>query len=93
MASSDLREFIAQLESLGELKRVRAEVSPRLEMTEICDRVLRTGGPALLFEKPAGHSIPVLGNLFGSVRRVGLAMGMEAGADPSAALRDRRLAA
>ena len=88
MACSDLREFIAQLESLGELKRVRAEVSPRLEMTEICDRVLRAGGPALLFEKPAGHSIPVLGNLFGSVRRVGLAMGMEAGADPSAALRD-----
>ena len=76
------------LESLGELKRVRAEVSPRFEMTEICDRVLRAGGPALLFEKPAGHAMPVLGNLFGTVRRVALAMGVDAGADPSAALRD-----
>jgi 4-hydroxy-3-polyprenylbenzoate decarboxylase len=73
----DLREFIARLEAMGELKRVAAEVSPRLEMTEICDRVLRAGGPALLFERPAGHSIPVLGNLFGTVRRVALAMGAE----------------
>jgi 4-hydroxy-3-polyprenylbenzoate decarboxylase len=78
---SDLREFIAQLESLGELKRVAAEVSPRLEMTEICDRVLRASGPALLFERPAGHAMPVLGNLFGTVRRVALAMGAE---DPAA---------
>jgi 4-hydroxy-3-polyprenylbenzoate decarboxylase len=62
---------------MGELKRIAAEVSPRLEMTEICDRVLRAGGPALLFERPAGHSIPVLGNLFGTVRRVALAMGAE----------------
>jgi 4-hydroxy-3-polyprenylbenzoate decarboxylase len=85
---ADLREFIAGLESLGELKRVRAGVSPRLEMTEICDRVLRAGGPALLFENPAGQSMPVLGNLFGTVRRVALAMGVEAGADPSPALRD-----
>ena len=54
-----------------------AEVSPRLEMTEVCDRVLRAGGQAILFEHPAGHSIPVLGNLFGSVRRVALAMGAE----------------
>jgi 4-hydroxy-3-polyprenylbenzoate decarboxylase len=74
---SDLRDFVAQLERLGELKRVAAEVSPRLEMTEICDRVLRQGGPALLFERPAGHTIPVLGNLFGTVRRVCLAMGVE----------------
>ena len=88
MACSDLREFIAQLESLGELRRVRAPVSPHLEMTEVCDRVLRAGGPALLFENPAGHTMPVLTNLFGSVRRVGLAMGMQADADPSAALRD-----
>ena len=80
----DLREFVAKLESLGELKRVRAEVSPRLEMTEICDRVLRAGGPALLFERPKGHGMPVLGNLFGTVRRVALAMGVD---DP-AALRD-----
>ena len=77
MHYADLRDFIGQLERLGELKRVRAEVSPRLEMTEICDRVLRQGGPAMLFEKPAGHSMPVLGNLFGTVRRVCLAMGVE----------------
>jgi 4-hydroxy-3-polyprenylbenzoate decarboxylase len=77
----DLREFVAQLEAAGDLKRIKAEVSPRLEMTEICDRVLRAGGPALLFERPAGHEIPVLANLFGAVRRVAAAMGV---ADASA---------
>jgi len=77
MSYTDLRDFLRQLESLGELKRIGAEVSPRLEMTEFCDRMLKKGGPALLFEKPAGHSIPVLGNLFGTVRRVALAMGAE----------------
>jgi len=85
---ADLRGFISQLEALGELKRVRAEVSPRLEMTEICDRVLRSGGPALLFERPSGYSIPVLANLFGTVRRVTLAMGIDAGVSPAPALRD-----
>jgi 4-hydroxy-3-polyprenylbenzoate decarboxylase len=74
---SDLRDFVTRLERLGELKRVAAQVSPRLEMTEICDRVLRQGGPALLFERPAGHSIPVLGNLFGTVHRICMAMGIE----------------
>jgi 4-hydroxy-3-polyprenylbenzoate decarboxylase len=74
---SDLREFLSQLESRGELKRIAAPVSPRLEMTEICDRVLRAGGPALLFERPAGHDIPVLGNLFGTVGRVAAAMGAQ----------------
>ncbi len=89
MAYRDLREFMLQLEAQGELKRIGAEVSPALEMTEICDRVLKAGGPALLFEKPAGHTIPVLGNLFGTTRRVALAMGMpDAAADPLAALRD-----
>ena len=77
MKYGDLREFLSQLESRGELKRISASVSPRLEMTEVCDRVLRAGGPALLFEKPAGYDIPVLGNLFGTVRRVALAMGVE----------------
>jgi 4-hydroxy-3-polyprenylbenzoate decarboxylase len=77
VAYSDLREFMAQLEERGELKRVAAEVSPRLEMTEVCDRVLRTGGPAILFERPEGHSIPVLANLFGTVGRVAAAMGVE----------------
>jgi 4-hydroxy-3-polyprenylbenzoate decarboxylase len=84
MHYTDLRDFIAQLERQGELKRVAVEVSPRLEMTEICDRVLRQGGPALLFENPAGHTMPVLGNLFGTVRRVCLAMGVE----DAAALRE-----
>src|ERR1043165_8155815 len=77
MKYADLREFISQLEARGELKRIAVEVSPRLEMTEICDRVQRAGGPALLFERPKGHSIPVLGNLFGTVRRVALGMGGE----------------
>jgi 4-hydroxy-3-polyprenylbenzoate decarboxylase len=75
MRYADLRDFIAQLEQLGELKRVRREVSPVLEMTEICDRVLRAQGPAVLFEKPAGHAMPVLANLFGTPRRVALGMG------------------
>jgi 4-hydroxy-3-polyprenylbenzoate decarboxylase len=74
---ADLREFLALLESRGDLKRVAAEVSPRLEMTEICDRVLRAGGPAILFERPAGHRMPVLANLFGTVERVAAAMGVE----------------
>jgi 4-hydroxy-3-polyprenylbenzoate decarboxylase len=77
MKYRDLRDFIAQLEKLGELKRVAAVVDPKLEMTEVCDRVLRAGGPALLFEKPKGHSIPVLGNLFGTPHRVALGMGAE----------------
>ncbi len=77
MKYRDLRDFIAQLEKLGELKRVAAEVDPKLEMTEVCDRVLRAGGPALLFEKPKGHAMPVLGNLFGTPHRVALGMGTE----------------
>src|SRR5512147_2267132 len=77
MKYHDLRDFLRQLEALGELKRVGVEVDPKLEMTEICDRVLRAGGPALLFEKPKGHTIPVLGNLFGTPRRVALGMGEE----------------
>jgi 4-hydroxy-3-polyprenylbenzoate decarboxylase len=77
MKYADLRDFLAQLEQRGELKRVGVEVDPRLEMTEICDRVLKASGPALLFERPKGHSIPVLGNLFGTARRVALAMGQE----------------
>ena len=76
MQYSDLRQFVAQLEARGDLKRIRAEVSPRLEMTEICDRVLGAGGPALLFERPAAHDIPVLANLFGAVRRIAAAMGL-----------------
>jgi len=77
MQYKDLRDFIAQLETLGELRRVKVEVDPRLEMTEICDRTLRRAGPALLFERPTGHSVPVLGNLFGTPRRVALGMGQD----------------
>ncbi len=77
MQYADLRDFIAQLEKLGELRRVAVEIDPVLEMTEICDRVLRAGGPAILFEKVRGHSMPVLGNLFGTPRRVALGMGQE----------------
>ncbi|HRX71338.1 MAG: 4-hydroxy-3-polyprenylbenzoate decarboxylase [Candidatus Competibacteraceae bacterium] len=77
MRYQDLRDFIAQLEQLGELKRIRIAIDPHLEMTEICDRVLRAGGPAILFENPKGHTIPVLGNLFGTPRRVALGMGAD----------------
>jgi 4-hydroxy-3-polyprenylbenzoate decarboxylase len=77
MKYKDLRDFLAQLESQGELRRVMAEVDPRLEITEICDRVLKAQGPALLFERPTGSSVPLLGNLFGTPRRVALGMGAE----------------
>jgi len=77
MKYHDLRDFMTQLERRGELKRIAVEVDPRLEMTEICDRVLKTQGPALLFEKPKGHAIPVLGNLFGTPLRVALGMGAD----------------
>ncbi len=77
MQYSDLRDFIRGLEQRGELKRIQVPVSPVLEMTEICDRTLRKGGPALLFENPTGFSMPVLGNLFGTPQRVALGMGAE----------------
>ena len=87
MNYEDLRDFVAQLEKLGELKRVGVEVATHLEMTEIGDRVLRAGGPAILFEKPrtaTGVSpMPVLANLFGTPQRVALGMG----ADSTEALR------
>ncbi len=74
---NDLRDFISLLEKRGELKRISVEIDPHLEMTEICDRTLRAGGPALLFENPKGSNIPVLGNLFGTPERVALGMGEE----------------
>ena len=77
MKYKDLRDFIALLEERGQLKRITQEIDPHLEMTEICDRTLRAGGPALLFENPKGYSIPVLGNLFGTPERVALGMGQE----------------
>jgi len=84
MKYKDLRDFIAQLEVQGELKRISQPIDPNLEMTEVCDRTLRAEGPALLFENPTGSDIPVLGNLFGTPQRV--AMGM--GADSVEALRE-----
>ncbi|WP_446809646.1 4-hydroxy-3-polyprenylbenzoate decarboxylase [Methylomonas sp. 2BW1-5-20] len=75
MKYRDLRDFIEQLEKQGELKRIKPEVDPVLEMTVICDRVLKQGGPALLFENPKGSNIAVLGNLFGTPKRVAMGMG------------------
>ncbi len=77
MKYNDLREFVRHLERADDLRRVRAEVSPKYEITEVCDRVLRSGGPALLFENPAGFSTPILANLFGTPERVAMAMGFE----------------
>lgn len=77
MQYRDLREFLHKLEQSGELRRIRHPVSPRLEMTEISDRVLRQGGPALLFESPAGYQMPVLTNLFGTPQRVAMGMGAD----------------
>ncbi len=74
---SDLREFIDQLEAKGQLQRISVAVDPNLEITEICDRTLKAGGPALLFENPIGFDTPVLANLFGTTERVALAMGQE----------------
>jgi 4-hydroxy-3-polyprenylbenzoate decarboxylase len=84
MKYRDLRDFLQKLEQAGQLKRISVPVDPCLEMTEICDRTLRLGGPALLFENPKGYTIPVLGNLFGTPQRV--AMGM--GEDDVSALRE-----
>lgn len=79
MKYSDLRDFVAQLEQQGELKRISQAVSPHLEMTEIGDRVLKAAGPALLFETPVNgsrqYAFPVLTNLFGTPKRVAMGMG------------------
>ena len=77
MSFKDLRDFIETLEQAGELKRITTEVDPYLEITEISDRTLRAGGPALLFENPKGSNIPVLANLFGNTKRIAMAMGQE----------------
>ena len=84
MKYRDLRDFVAQLEHLGELRKLAEPVSPRLEMTAIGDKLLRAGGPAVLCTQPVGYKIPCLINLFGTPRRVALGMG----ADSLAELRD-----
>ncbi len=73
----DLREFIEKLESEGELARIKREVSPILEMTEIADRAVKSGGKAILFENPKGYDIPVFMNAFGTEKRMKLALGVE----------------
>lgn len=77
MKYKDFRDFIDQLEARGELKRIGTEVDPHLEITEICDRTLKKEGPALLFENVKGSAVPLLGNLFGTTKRVALGMGEE----------------
>lgn len=77
MKYNDLRDFIEKLEARGELKRISHPISTDLEITEIADRTLRAGGPALLFENPKGHDMPVLANLFGTPERVALGMGQD----------------
>ena len=77
MNFSDFRDFLDYLEQQGELKKITFPVDPYLEMTEIADRVLRNGGPALLFENPIGYDMPVLCNLFGNAKRVAMGMGRE----------------
>ena len=84
MEYKDLRDFIDQLEQGGDLKRISKPVSPNLEITEIADRVLRAGGPALLFEHPGESRIPLLSNLFGTEQRVAQALGE----DNASALRE-----
>jgi 4-hydroxy-3-polyprenylbenzoate decarboxylase len=84
MKFRDLREFLDMLEANGYLVRIKEEIDPNLEMTEIADRTLRGGGPALLFENPKGYDVPLLANLFGTEKRV--AQGM--GADSIEALRE-----
>lgn len=77
MKYRDLRDFLSLLEEKGELKRITFEIDPYLEMTEIADRTLRAGGPALLFENPKGFDMPVLCNLFGTPERVAMGMGQD----------------
>ncbi|MEX2488611.1 MAG: UbiD family decarboxylase, partial [Pseudomonadales bacterium] len=74
MSYNNIREFIRELEYQGELKRIDKPVSMQLEITEICQRALKAGGPALLFEQPEGFSTPVLGNLFGTQERIAMAL-------------------
>jgi 4-hydroxy-3-polyprenylbenzoate decarboxylase len=88
MAFRDLREWIELLEREGELRRVGAEVDPHLEVTEIVDRTVKAGGPALLFERPKGSTHPLLINQFGTERRMCLAFGVERLDDVASKLAD-----
>src|SRR2546428_4803683 len=74
MAYDDLRDFVRALDKHGELKKIPFEVDPHLEITEFADRAVKQGGPALLFEKPKGSTIPVLINAFASMRKMEIAL-------------------
>ena len=76
MAYNDLRDFLSTLEKKGLLKRIKTEVDPNLEIAEVQDRLVRTGGPAVIFEKVKGHKLPIVGNLFGTRERVALGLGV-----------------
>src|SRR3977135_1103220 len=84
MAYRDLREFIRPLEENRELKRIDVEVDPILEITEFADRSVKQGGPALLFEKPKGYTVPVLINSFASMRRMEIALEVKSVEDVAA---------
>ena len=77
MYFEDLAHYLQQLEQRGELHRVRAQADPVLEITEIADRMVKRGGPALLFENPAGARFPLAVNLFGTLERTCFALGVE----------------
>ena len=81
MKYRDLRDFVDQLEKLGQLRKTAEPVSPKLEMTAIGDKLLRAGGPAVLFTRPSGYKVPCLINLFGTPERVALGMGAASPAD------------
>ncbi len=76
MRYNDMREFLGELESKGLLKRVKAEVDPHLEASAIMERLVKAGGPAVVFEKVKGHGMPIIGNLFGTAERVALGLGV-----------------
>jgi 4-hydroxy-3-polyprenylbenzoate decarboxylase len=84
VAYEDLRDFLRALKKEDELKRVTAEVDPILEITEVADRAVKKGGPALLFERPKGYDIPVAINLLGSRRRMELALEVDSIAEVAA---------
>ena len=77
MAYADLRDFLRHLERAGELRHVRAPVDPHLEITEIVTRVVRAGGPALVFDDVVGASMPLAINVFGTERRMAMALGVD----------------
>ncbi len=88
MKWKDLQHFVDFLKERGELVTISEPVDPRLEITEIADRVMKAGGPALLFEQPKGSQFPVLINLYGSMQRMAWALGAETLSEPVARLRD-----